>query len=173
MSNLMDVTASQAVRRLRCLRTHLVLVMIALSSCRAEPEVSTTLAALQPQAPPSPPPVADPECEFVEREARKLNASLPRQLDADTIAAAVTASGCALTLEYRISNLSTSDVAPGGIAAMREQVVEQLCDDAAARATLERGGTFTNVYYGNASARIGEFTVGRDDCAARGPRSRR
>src|SRR5687767_9156755 len=113
----MDVTANHAVRPLRCLRAHVVLVFMALSSCRAEPEVSTTVAALQPQAPPSEPAIDDPECEFVEREARKLNASLPRQLDADTVAQAVTARGCALTLEYRISNLSASDVAPGGLAA--------------------------------------------------------
>lgn len=129
--------------------------------------MSTHVAALQPQAlPPASPPVGDAECEFVQREARKLNASLPRQLDPDTAATRVTARGCALTLEYQISNLSASDVAPGGVLAMREQVVGQLCDDTAARATLERGGTFTNVYYDDASARIGEFTVGKGDCAS-------
>ena len=162
----MDVTASHAVRR-RCSRPRLLLAAIALSGCRAEPEphVSTLVEALQPPAlPPSPPRDDDAECEFVEREARKLNASLPRQLDADTAATRVTARGCALTLEYRISNLSASDVAPSGMLAMREQVVGQLCDDTAARATLERGGSFTNVYYDDASARIGEFTVGKGDC---------
>jgi len=162
----MDVRASHALRR-RCSRLDLVLWAMALAGCRAEREleVSTRIEALQPQAlAPSPPPPSDPECEFVEREARKLNASLPRQLDADTTATLVTARGCDLTLEYRISNLAASDVAPGGVLAMRGQVVEQLCDDLAARATLERGGTFTNVYYDEASARIGQFTVGARDC---------
>lgn len=161
----MDVTASHAVRRRRCSGVPLVLSALALSGCRAEHEgqVSTRVEALQP-LPTAPLPVRDPECEFVQREARKLNASLPRQLDADTAATLVTARGCDLTLEYRISNLSASDVAPSGMSAMREQVVEQLCDDTAARATLERGGTFTNVYYDGESTRIGQFTVARNDC---------
>ena len=170
--DVMDVIASHAVRRRRCSRLHLLLAAIAFSGCRAEPEahLSTRIEALEPQAlPPPSPPVDDAECEFVEREARKLNASLPRQLDADTAATRVTARGCALTLEYRISNLAASEVAPSGMLAMREQVVVQLCEDTAARATLERGGTFTNVYYDDASARIGEFTVGKGDCAS--PRS--
>lgn len=127
--------------------------------------VSTRVEALQPEVPlPSSPPLGGAECEFVEREARKLNASLPRQLDADTAATRVTARGCELTLEYRISNLSVHDVAPAGMLAMREQVTAQLCADTAARATLERGGTFTNVYFDDASARIGQFTVGKGDC---------
>jgi hypothetical protein len=166
MCEVMDVTVSHAVHRRRS-RLHLLLAAVAFSGCQTEPEarVSTRIEALQPQPPAaSLPPVADAECEFVEREAQKLNTSLPRQLDADTAATRVTARGCELTLEYRISNLSASDVAPGGMAAMRGQVVEQLCEDSAARATLERGGTFTNVYYGDDSASIGQFTVRKDDC---------
>lgn len=162
----MDVRASHAIRR-RCSRLCLALASVALSGCRAEPEatLSTRVEALKPLTLAASPQLAgDPECDFVQHEARKLNASLPRQLDADTAATSVTANGCALTLAYRISNLSASDVAPGGMLAMRQQVTEQLCHDAAARATLERGGTFTNVYYDDESARIGEFTVGKDDC---------
>lgn len=103
-------------------------------------------------------------CELVEREARKLGAAMPRRLDADTAAIGVSARGCDLTLSYQLLNLAAADVAPGGVLAMRARVVGQLCADKAARATLERGGTFTNVYFDEANARIGQFAVSAQDC---------
>jgi hypothetical protein len=119
--------------------------------------------ALQPATLPAAP--ADAACELVEREARKLGASLPKRLDEDTAATRVSASGCNLTLEYQLLTLTAAEVDPGGMHAMRGRVVGQLCTDPAARATLERGGTFTNVYNDQAGARIGHFTVKVRDCA--------
>ncbi len=167
----MDVTpgrANSCSLGLSASRCRSVLATIVLSACRAEPEaqISTHVEALLPASRPaaqgSP---SDAACEFVEREARKLNASMPRQLDTDTAATRVTARGCALTLEYQLLNLVSAEVAPAGMQAMRARVADQLCTDLAARATLERGGTFTNVYSDQSHARIGQFTVSADDCA--------
>jgi hypothetical protein len=133
--------------------------------CRAEPEAppSVQIEALQPAVARVAP--ADAACELAEREARKLNASLPKRLDEDTAATRVSANGCNLTLEYQMLNLAAADVAPSGMQAMRGRVVGQLCNDPAARATLVRGGTFTNVYTDEAGAPIGRFTVRVRDCA--------
>ncbi len=76
----------------------------------------------------------------------------------------MTAQGCNLTLEYELSTLTASDVASGGVPAMRQRVVAQLCSDRGARAVLERGGTFTNVYYDRVHAPIGRFSVAGEDC---------
>lgn len=140
-------------------------LLAVLCACRSEPEApeSVRVEALQPVAAPAAP--ADAACEFVEREARKLGASLPKRLDADTAATRVSASGCNLTLEYQLLTLSAAEVDPDGMHAMRGRVAQQLCSDAAARATLERGGTFTNVYSDQVGARIGHFTVKARDCA--------
>lgn len=147
--------------------------VLTLFGCRArpEPQPTTQVEALRPadaaraeDARHPAGPADTTACDFVEREARKLDASFPRQLDADTAVTRVHARGCALTLEYQLLTLAASDVAPSGLLAMRERVTRQLCDDAAARATLERGGTFTNVYRDRARAHVGQFTVARGDC---------
>lgn len=136
-----------------------------LCGCQSELEASRSvrIEALQPVAVSAAP--ADAACEFVEREARKLAASLPKQLDEDTAATRVGASGCNLTLEYQLLTLTAAEVDPSGMHAMRARVVGQLCSEPAARATLERGGTFTNVYNDQVGARIGHFTVKVRDCA--------
>jgi hypothetical protein len=141
-------------------------LVAALSSCRDEhePPLSVRALPLQPVAAASAAP-ADAACELVEREARKLGASLPKRLDEDTAATRVNASGCNLTLEYQLLTLTAAEVDPSGMHAMRGRVVGQLCTDPAARATLERGGTFTNVYNDQVGARIGHFTVKVRDCA--------
>ncbi len=140
--------------------------LMALSSCRHENETAPSVQVQALTAAPVPAPAAaDAACDFVEREARKLNASLPKRLDEDTAATSVSALGCDLTLEYQMLNLSAGDVAPSGMHAMRARVVEQLCADSAARATLERGGTFTNRYLDQSRAPIGHFTVRVRDCS--------
>jgi len=151
--------------RLLAWSTRCTAVFAALSGCQREHEAprSVRIEALQPVAVAAAP--ADAACEFVEREARKLGASLPKQLDEDTAATRVSASGCNLTLEYQLLTLTAAEVDPSGMHAMRGRVVGQLCTDPAARATLERGGTFTNVYNDQAGARIGHFTVKVRDCA--------
>jgi hypothetical protein len=139
---------------------------MALSSCRQENETAPSVRVQALTAAPVPAPKADDTaCDFVEREARKLNASLPKRLDEDTAATRVSALGCDLTLEYQMLNLSAEDVSPSGLHAMRARVVEQLCADTAARATLERGGTFTNLYLDQSRAPIGHFTVRVRDCS--------
>lgn len=139
---------------------------MALSGCRHEDATPTSVRVEALAARPAPAPAAgDAACEFVEREARKLNASLPKRLDEDTAATRVSALGCDLTLEYQMLNLSAHDVAPSGMHAMRARVVEQLCADTAARATLERGGTFTNLYLDQSRSPIGHFTVRVRDCS--------
>lgn len=146
-----------------------LLMALTLWSCRAEVEAPpmSRVAALTPASSLSEGPrEIDPACEFVEREARKLGASMPRRLDEDTAATRVSARGCELTLEYQMLNLSVSEVVPSGVYAMQTQVIEQLCGDTAARATLERGGAFTNVYKDRAGAPIGQFTVRARDCVA-------
>jgi len=139
-------------------------LIAALCGCQneQEPLPNVRVETLRPVTVSAP---ADAACEFVEREALKLGASLPKRLDEDTAATRVSASGCNLTLEYQLLTLSVAEVDPGGMHAMRGRVVEQLCTDPAARATLERGGTFTNVYNDRAGARIGHFTVKVRDCA--------
>jgi hypothetical protein len=134
------------------------------SGCRSEPETQlvTRVQALS-VAPPADSPPLTP-CSDAERQAEELGKSLPKQLDADTRATRVTARGCDLILEYELSTLSASEVAPGGVAAMRERVVEQLCADRGAQAVLQRGGTFTNVYYDRVHAPVGRFSVAAEDC---------
>lgn len=173
----MDDTGRRAkARACRGLPGSAILLSAALlSNCAVEPEaqVSTRVEALLPRlASAAPAKPAEGPCELVEREARKLGASMPRALDEHTRVTAVTARGCALTLEYQILDLKAADVAPMGVAAMRERVVGQLCADAAALATLQRGGSFTNIYYDEARARIGEFTVAHADCATPRPLER-
>ena len=103
-------------------------------------------------------------CPDVELQARAISATLPRVLDADTIATKVTAEGCDLTLEYQLVTLAALDVHERGVLAMRSRVAGQLCSDPGAIGVMQRGGRFTNVYYDGAQKRIGLFTVAADDC---------
>ena len=153
-------------------------IVLALGGCRAsgaEPsrEIVSEVQALSP----SPVLVSVPAlerdsadeptisvCPDVQRQAREIGATLPRQLDADTRATRVTALGCDLTLEYEIVTLSANDVSDSGMRAMRNQVTTQLCADKGALGVMHRGGRFTNVYYDRARAPIGLFTVAADDC---------
>jgi hypothetical protein len=160
-----SVTAKHDVfpRRPWCIRW--IWIPAPLLGCLAEPEPppSTRVEALLP-APVEPQPPSDAACDFVEREARKLGASMPRRLDEDTAVTRVSARGCELTLEYQMLNLAARDVATNGMYAMRARVAEQLCVDPSARATLERGGAFTNVYRDQSRVPIGQFTVRLRDC---------
>jgi hypothetical protein len=103
-------------------------------------------------------------CPEVARQARELSEALPRQLDADTLATAVTANGCDLTLEYQLVTLDAQEVSEKGMSAMRASVRSGLCSDRGALAVMQQGGRFTNVYYDRARARIGLFSVAADDC---------
>jgi hypothetical protein len=159
-----------------------LLAGLALTGCNREPEreLVTQVGALRPlePAPAAAKPLSDqplagdevPErppitaCSEVERKARELAAALPRQLDADTRATRVTASGCDLRLEYELLTLAASDVSERGLRAMRQRVSDQLCSDKGALAVMQRGGRFTNVYYDRVQAPIGLFTVAADDC---------
>ena len=98
------------------------------------------------------------------RQARELAEALPRRLDDDTLATAVTANGCDLTLEYQLVTLDAKDVTENGLSAMRSSVRGELCADRGALAVMQLGGRFTNVYYDRAHARIGLFSVAADDC---------
>lgn len=145
-----------------------------------EREVVTQIAALEPLPAPvataaeraadTVPDTPEPShrsrsaCPDVEQQARALGAALPRQLDADTRATRVTAQGCDLTLEYELVTLAASEVAEGGMRAMRGRVTDQLCSDTGALGVMQRGGRFTNVYYDRVHAPIGVFTVAADDC---------
>src|SRR5262245_33515326 len=108
-------------------------VLVALCGCRAEAEMQPSVRVepllVAPAVASAPP--RDAACEFVEGEAQKLNASMPRRLDQDTAALGVRASGCDLSIEYQMLNLDARDVAPNGMHAMRSQVVGQLCADTA------------------------------------------
>jgi hypothetical protein len=163
-------------------RSLALLVGLALAGCRREPEreLVTQVEALKPlepapaaaaplskevlvpdAVPARPGPTA---CAEVEEQARELAAALPRQLDADTRATRVTASGCDLRLEYELLTLAASDVSERGLRAMRQHVLDRLCSDKGALAVMQRGGRFTNVYYDRVQAPIGLFTVAADDC---------
>jgi hypothetical protein len=151
------------------------------TSSPAEPaSLVTSVAALAP-APraelPAPAPATAPEelvreafelpptrCPEVARQARELSEGLPRRLDDDTLATAVTATGCDLTLEYQLVTLDAKDVSEKGMRAMRSSVRGELCSDRGALAVMQMGGRFTNVYYDRAHARIGLFSVAADDC---------
>lgn len=159
-----------------------LLVAIALMGCDREPEreIVTQVAALKPVAPapaanavlaqhalerdevPERPPVT--ACSDVEKKARELAATLPRQLDADTRATRVTATGCDLRLEYELVTLAASDVSERGMRSMRRRVLDRLCADKGALAVMQRGGRFTNAYFDRDQAPIGLFTVAADDC---------
>jgi hypothetical protein len=103
-------------------------------------------------------------CHEVERQAHALSLGLPRQLDVDTRLTAVTARACELRLEYELSTLVTSEVAPDGVQAMRDHTIDQLCSDRGALAVFQQGGSFTQFYYDRTHAPIGHFTVSADDC---------
>jgi hypothetical protein len=157
-----------------------LLAGLALAGCEHEREIVTQVEALKPlaQAPvaspgltadvftrdevPERPPIT--ACSDVEKKARELAAALPRQLDADTRATRVSATGCDLRLEYELVTLDASDVSERGMRAMRHQVLDRLCSDKGALAVMQRGGRFTNVYYDRVQAPIALFTVSADDC---------
>ena len=137
-------------------------------ACQIEPspsadiEVVTSVQALAPH-----PALMEPQrivCPEVNRQARELGAMLPRQLDADTLALAVTAKGCDLTLEYQLTTLEAKDVTESGLRAVRLRVGEQLCTDRGALGVMQQGGRFTNIYYDKAKAPIGLFSVSAEDC---------
>ena len=111
---------------------------------------------------PERPPVT--ACSDVEHKARALAAELPRQLDPDTRATAVSAKGCDLRFDYELSTLSARDVSERGMRAMRRQVLDRLCNDKGALAVMQRGGRITNVYTDREHEPIGLFTVAADDC---------
>ncbi len=165
------------VKRCRRLAVAAGVTLALLAGCRDSDrerpgDIVTEVQALSPApvrvvAPELGDPVAAPPvtvCPDVQEQARALGATLPRQLDADTRATRVTARGCDLTLEYEIVTLSASDVSESGMRAMRGQVMTQLCSDKGALGVMHRGGRFTNVYYDQARAPIGLFTVAADDC---------
>jgi hypothetical protein len=157
-----------------------LLAGLVLAGCEREREIVTRVEALKPlaQAPaagtvlteevfardevPERPPVT--ACSDVEKKARELAAALPRQLDADTRATRVSATGCDLRLEYELVTLDASEVSERGMRAMRHRVLERLCSDKGALAVMQRGGRFTNVYYDRVQTPIGLFTVAADDC---------
>jgi hypothetical protein len=151
-------------------------VLLVLLACRARettPEVQlvTEVHALSPVPAdptllPSDPLAPRPHspCHEVERQARELSVNLPRQLDTDTRLTAVTARACELRLEYELSTLITSEVAPDGVQAMRDHTIDQLCSDRGALAVFQQGGSFTQFYYDRTHAPIGHFTVSADDC---------
>jgi hypothetical protein len=169
------------LQRMRFVRGSFALLAgLALSGCEREREIVTQVEALKPiaQAPatspgltqelfardevPERPPIT--ACSDVEKKARELAAVLPRQLDADTRATRVSATGCDLRLEYELVTLDASDVSERGMRAMRHSVLDRLCSDKGALAVMQRGGRFTNVYFDRAQAPIGLFTVAADDC---------
>lgn len=130
---------------------------------------------VQAMLPAVPPPAAVPEaqpaapraggaCADVVRQASELGRSLPRRLDDDTVATAVTSSGCDLRLEYELPTLDAADVSAAGLRAMRGRVLAQLCSDPGALAVMHRGGRFTNVYFDRAGVQIALFSVAADDC---------
>jgi len=146
---------------------------LASSGCRTEAaearEIVTSVAALTPEAPspvPSPVDFAPTRvvCPEVERQARELQALLPQQLDADTLATGVSSHGCDLTLEYQLLTLTAQDVTEKGLRAMRSRVSDQLCADRGALAVMHRGGRFTNIYYDRGHTQIGLFSVAAEDC---------
>jgi hypothetical protein len=169
----------------RWLASGVVLLGVGLGACQSRPEpervLSTSIAALSPTSAArlaaraidasvalggSESPIREPSrvCPDVELQARAISATLPRVLDADTIATKVTAEGCDLTLEYQLMTLAAQDVQERGVLAMRSRVVGQLCLDPGALGVMQRGGRFTNVYYDRTQVRIGLFTVAADDC---------
>jgi hypothetical protein len=172
------MSSRRRVDRTTGLALSLLAATLAWAGCKvAEPrerEVVTQIAALEPAplatspvAPWAAPEPSEPSrsaCPDVEQQARELGAVLPRQLDVDTRATAVTAQGCDLTLEYELVTLAANEVAEGGLRAMRGRVIEQLCSDTGALGVMQRGGRFTNVYYDRVHAPIGVFTVAADDC---------
>lgn len=130
-------------------------------------EVRAALPAIpSPAAPEAQPaaPRASGACADVARQARELGRSLPRRLDDDTVATAVTSSGCDLRLEYELPTLDAADVSAAGLRAMRARVLTQLCSDPGALAVMHRGGRFTNVYFDRARTQIALFSVAADDC---------
>jgi hypothetical protein len=148
-------------------------------ACRVAPEpeareIVTQVEALTPASDAPAPLAAQAEpgeaafgaarCPEVQRQASNLSAGLPRRLDADTLATAITARGCDLIFEYELTTLDAKDVAPGGMSAMSARVSDQLCSDRGALGVMQRGGRFTNVYYDRARVQIGLFTVTADDC---------
>lgn len=143
------------------------------------PASTLALAAATTESPtaPAPEPPTSPEqlvreafeqqparCPEVAQQARELSAGLPRKLDSDTLATAVTASGCDLTLEYELVTLDAKDVSEKGLRAVRRSVQSELCADHGALAVMQHGGRFTNVYYDRSHTRIGLFSVAADDC---------
>jgi hypothetical protein len=174
-------------RRALAAASGLLVFAAGLGACQTNPaserELSTSVAALTPapaltarlgerenaassdsEGPASARREASRLCPDVEQQARELGATLPRALDADTIATRVTAEGCDLTLEYQLVTLSARDVQERGLLVMRARVVDQLCGDSGALGVMQRGGRFTNVYYDGEHTRIGLFTVAADDC---------
>jgi len=146
---------------------------LASSGCRTEAaearEIVTSVAALTPElTSPVPSPVdfapTRVVCPEVARQARELQATLPQQLDADTLATGVSARGCDLTLEYQLLTLAAKDVTDKGLRAMRSRVSDQLCADRGALAVMQRGGRFTNIYYDRGHTQIGLFSVAAEDC---------
>jgi len=103
-------------------------------------------------------------CRQVEHQARDTNAALPQRLDRDTKATRVAALGCDVVLEYAMLDLKVDEVALDGMREMRSDVLQKLCSDRGARAVMEHGGSFTNVYRDEQNALIDQFTITTEDC---------
>lgn len=107
-------------------------------------------------------------CLQVQVITQRTGAAMPTRLDEDTLALAATASGCDVVLRYGLTTLALEQIAPTGLAAMREQVVAQLCSEAQARGVMEHNGSFTSVYEDKSGRSIGQFRVALPDCQAVG-----
>lgn len=103
-------------------------------------------------------------CQQVEAKTLRTGTAMPTRLDEDTMALEASATGCNIVVRYGLITILADQVAPAGLAAMREQVVSQLCSEPPARRVMEHGGSFTSVYEDKSGEAVGQFRVGLSDC---------
>jgi len=97
---------------------------------------------------------------------RRLSQTLPRRLAAHTSLTSAHATGCQLTLEYEIGDVSTSQANKAGLTPTLARLRAHACSSPGTRAVLRRGGMLESVYYDRARKPIARLVVSERDCSA-------
>jgi len=95
---------------------------------------------------------------FTRESAKKMNATLPKQIDETTRLESVSPQGTQLTYHYRVS-FALADLKPGAFDAFKPSVAAKVCNAADMKAVIGMGGSYRYEWIDKNGAAIGSLLV--------------